>query len=446
MLEYLKQNQKLFPVIVGIIAIIVIGLLWAFVIKTPAYSVIIDGETKFAVVNQDQVNEAISQIEKKEETKCSKDLILANQIEFKRELVKKSSLVKPQDLEKELRKVVNFKALAAEIVVDGKTVAILDCKATAEELLGDLKKNFEKLDEGEKLIELSFEEDIEIKENMVEVNDVMTKEEAYTLITTGTKNPEKYIVEEGDSLWLIARRNSMYVDEIMQANQLSNENLSLGQELILVKSKPYINVIAKVEGEKIESIPFETKVVTDSSAPNSIRVRQAGKDGEKKVVYVATKRNGVIEEKEIKEETILKKAVDKIVVKGNQVTVASRGSGGSGNLDWPTNGSITNRFRSNHSGIDIANRSGTPIKAVESGYVTFAGWQGGYGNFVIVDHGNGLVTRYAHCSSINVSVGQKVSRGQTIAAMGSTGRSTGPHLHFEVLVNGGFRNPLSYLR
>lgn len=446
MFEYLKQNQKLFPITAGIIAIMVIGLLWTFVIKTPAYSVIIDGQVKFAVADQDQVNEVISQIEKKEELKCSKDLVLANEIEFERGLVKKSSVVKAEDLEKELQKVVNFKALVAEIVVDGKTVAVLDCKATAEELLEDLKKKNEKLDEGEKLVELSFEEKIEIKENMVEVNEVMDKDEAYTLITTGTKNPEKYIVEEGDSLWLIARRNNMYVDEIMQANQLTKENLSLGQELILVKSKPYINVIAKVEGEKIETIPFETKVVTDNSAPNSIRVRQAGKDGEKKVVYVATKRNGVIEEREIKEETILKKAVDKIVVKGNQVTVASRGSGGSGNLDWPTSGSITNRFRSNHSGIDIANKTGTPIKAVESGYVTFAGWQGGYGNFVIVDHGNGLVTRYAHCSSIKVSVGQKVSRGQTIATVGSTGRSTGPHLHFEVLVNGGFRNPLSYLR
>lgn len=446
MMEYFMQKRKLFPIVAGIVAILVFGLIWSFVIKTPAYLVIIDGKEVFAVANQDQVNETISQIEKKDEAKTSKDLVLANKIEFKKGLIKKSALVKPEELEKELRKVVNFKALAAEIVVDGKTVAILENKAIAEELLADLKKKYEKLDEGEKLIELSFEEKIEVKENMVEVNDVMSKEDAFTLITTGTENPEKYIVQEGDSLWLIARRNSMYVDEIVQANQLTSEHLSLGQELILVKSKPYINVIAKVEGEKIESIPYETKVVTDSSAPNSIRVKQAGQDGEKKVVYVATKRNGVIEEREVKEETILKKAVDKIVVKGNQVTVASRGSGGSGNLDWPTSGSITNRFSSRHSGVDIANKTGTPIKAVEAGYVTFTGWQGGYGNFVIVDHGNGLVTRYAHCNSINVSVGQKVSRGQTIATMGSTGRSTGPHLHFEVLVNGVFRNPLSYLR
>ncbi|HZJ84078.1 MAG TPA: M23 family metallopeptidase, partial [Syntrophomonadaceae bacterium] len=109
-------------------------------------------------------------------------------------------------------------------------------------------------------------------------------------------------------------------------------------------------------------------------------------------------------------------------------------------------GNITNGYRSSHTAIDIATRTGTPIRAADSGYVTFTGWQGGYGNFVIVDHGNGIVTRYAHCNSISTSTGQRVNKGEQIATVGSTGRSTGPHLHFEVLVNGGFRNPLSYLR
>ena len=129
--------------------------------------------------------------------------------------------------------------------------------------------------------------------------------------------------------------------------------------------------------------------------------------------------------------------------------VASRGGSvvGSGNLSWPINGSITQYFKgSAHTGIDIAGSTGAPIRAADSGIVTFAGYQGGYGKFVIINHGNGLVTRYAHCSSINVSPGESVTRGATIATRGSTGRSTGPHLHFEVLVNGSFANPMSYLR
>ncbi|HZK42891.1 MAG TPA: peptidoglycan DD-metalloendopeptidase family protein [Syntrophomonadaceae bacterium] len=443
MFNYFMQYKRFSPIIIGVL---VIGLLGMFVFKTPACSVIVDGQVKFAVTDQKLVNETISEIKKQEERKCSNSLEVASKVEFKKGLVNRSILVKKADLEKELRKNVEFKVLGAKIVIGNKTIACLDCKTSAQLLLKQLKENFEDVDEGEKLIELDFEEKVEIQESMVAVNEIMSSEDAYTLITTGSKDPEKYTVKDGDSLWLIARRNNMYVDEIVQANQLEKEDLSLGQEIILTKDKPFINVVAKVEGEKIEKIPFETKVVVDRSSSSAIKVKQDGKEGEKKIVYVATKKNGNIENREIKEETILEKAVDKIIVKGNQVTVASRGAS-PGNLDWPVAGNITNRYRgSSHTGIDIATRTGSPIRAVDSGRVTFAGWQGGYGNFVIVDHGNGQVTRYAHCNSINVSTGQNVSRGQNIATVGSTGRSTGPHLHFEVLVNGGFRNPLSYLR
>lgn len=104
----------------------------------------------------------------------------------------------------------------------------------------------------------------------------------------------------------------------------------------------------------------------------------------------------------------------------------------------------TTRF---HSGIDIATSSGNDIVAAESGTVILAsyGYNGGYGNYIIIDHGNGLTTRYAHCSTLYVSVGQSVSRGQRIAAIGSTGASTGPHCHFEVRINGNTQNPVNYV-
>jgi murein DD-endopeptidase MepM/ murein hydrolase activator NlpD len=107
---------------------------------------------------------------------------------------------------------------------------------------------------------------------------------------------------------------------------------------------------------------------------------------------------------------------------------------------------LTQRFWSGHSGIDIANRTGTPIYAADGGYVVAAGrdtW--GYGNQVVIDHGNGFKTRYAHLDKILVKAGQSVKKNDKIATMGSTGRSTGPHLHFEVIKNGVFRNPQPYL-
>ncbi len=119
---------------------------------------------------------------------------------------------------------------------------------------------------------------------------------------------------------------------------------------------------------------------------------------------------------------------------------------------WPTSGVVSSPYglRWNgsdfHPGIDIANDMGTPIVATADGVVTTAGWNaGGYGNMVDIDHGNGIVTRYAHASQVVVAAGQYVRRGQLIAYMGSTGFSTGPHVHYEVRINGQAVNPVSYL-
>jgi murein DD-endopeptidase MepM/ murein hydrolase activator NlpD len=133
---------------------------------------------------------------------------------------------------------------------------------------------------------------------------------------------------------------------------------------------------------------------------------------------------------------------------------AGAGSTGSGALSaagfiWPVNGTVTSgygmRWGRLHEGIDIAAATGTPIWAAAAGTVIYAGWLGGYGNLVVVDHGNGLATAYAHASAILVSVGQSVAQGETVALVGSTGNSSGPHLHFEVRINGAAVDPLLYL-
>lgn len=120
----------------------------------------------------------------------------------------------------------------------------------------------------------------------------------------------------------------------------------------------------------------------------------------------------------------------------------------SGKLLWPTISTrITQYFRWRHTGLDIGDKMGNPIYAVENGTVEQAGWgAGGWGNMVLVDHGNGIKTRYAHASKVLVEAGQQVQKGQAIALVGSTGRSTGPHLHLGIYVNGRAVNPLEYLR
>jgi murein DD-endopeptidase MepM/ murein hydrolase activator NlpD len=145
-------------------------------------------------------------------------------------------------------------------------------------------------------------------------------------------------------------------------------------------------------------------------------------------------------------------------IRAAQARAASRSSAGppavagspsSSGLIWPTSGTVTSgfgwRWGRMHEGIDIAAPTGTPIAAAAGGTVIYAGWMGGYGNLVVIDHGGGLATAYGHQSSIAVGSGSYVSQGQTIGYVGSTGHSTGPHLHFEVRVNGSPVDPLGYL-
>ena len=118
----------------------------------------------------------------------------------------------------------------------------------------------------------------------------------------------------------------------------------------------------------------------------------------------------------------------------------------------PVTGRITSRYgersslrRSTHTGLDIACTTGTDIKVVSNGTVTFSGKKGSYGNLIIVDHGNGVETWYGHCSKLYANVGDNVTAGDVIAAVGSTGNSTGPHLHFEIRINGECVNPQNYV-
>ena len=122
------------------------------------------------------------------------------------------------------------------------------------------------------------------------------------------------------------------------------------------------------------------------------------------------------------------------------------------NLIRPISGTITSRFGSisrvrsgAHTGLDIAASTGTPIKAAASGVVTFSGTKSAYGKMIVISHGNGIETYYGHCSKLYAEVGEKVSQGETIAAVGSTGNSTGPHLHLEIRVNGVAYNPQNYV-
>lgn len=154
--------------------------------------------------------------------------------------------------------------------------------------------------------------------------------------------------------------------------------------------------------------------------------------------------NGSVVDEELLYSKLLKAPQNKIVAIGTKSNIVGMA------FIRPARGYISSYFGQRwgrmHQGIDIAAPTGTPICSADDGVVVFAGWMSGYGNCVIIDHGSGYKTLYGHASKIYTSEGKRVSKGEKIAAVGSTGRSTGPHLHFEVRKNNIPQNPLKYVK
>jgi murein DD-endopeptidase MepM/ murein hydrolase activator NlpD len=226
------------------------------------------------------------------------------------------------------------------------------------------------------------------------------------------------------------------------------DKLKEGQELIVLAYEPYTQVIVKERLTKKYTIDHETDVKEDDSLlKGKTKIKQKGKDGKKSVQYAITKTNGKVTEEKVLDEKILSEPVKEIKLKGTK-EIPSQGTG---SFHWPTvGGTVTSqkgqRWGRDHKGIDIAGSSNSSILAADNGKVVSAGYTtGGYGNKIVINHNNGFKTIYAHLASISVSPGETVKKGQKIGVMGSTGNSTGVHLHFELYKNGALQNPLNYV-
>lgn len=220
-------------------------------------------------------------------------------------------------------------------------------------------------------------------------------------------------------------------------------------EYLLSNDGPNLKVqtVAAMEGE--EEIPYETEQRTDETQyEGEVSVVQEGGTGAKYVKYYSIRINGTEKEKKVISEEVLRQPVKRIEIVGTKERPSPFGTG---EFAQPVSGTLTSdfgeRWGRNHAGIDVGASVGTPIYAADNGTVVYSQYNdGGYGNLVQIDHGNGFVTYYGHCSELLVKVGDVVAKGDLIALVGNTGRSTGPHLHFEVRRNGEPQNPTDYLK
>lgn len=339
------------------------------------------------------------------------------------------------------------------ICINGKNVLYLKQESFAQEALESLKSKYLSEEKNQYILEsIVFGEDIQIVAAESSIMDIRSVEEAVETLARGLDKIEQYTVKKGDTLWTIARDNNVSVDELREVNpQLNGDLLKIGQKLELKGFEPLINVNYTLAMTVQEKVPYDTVFENDSDLYRSQqKVKQEGAYGFREVTYQITKNNGMETQRETLAEKLLSEPIKKIVIRGTKsMVVASRGGQWQGQLEWPLRGPITSgygyRGKEFHAAIDIDGVTGDPLIAAESGTVIFAGVAGNLGKCVAIDHGDGMVTRYAHLSSIDVSEGQKVNRGSSIGKVGSTGRSTGSHLHFEVWIEGEPQNPLRYL-
>ncbi|MEH7386151.1 M23 family metallopeptidase [Bacillus sp. JJ1521] len=432
------------------------------------YHVYIDGKRVGTVDNKNVVEKAIDQkVNSLKDQYQGLSLVADNVsvIEEQAFLPTFNNTTAAKKLEIELEIAAEAKA----IIIDGEPVAYLKNEEDANEALKQLKLQYvneEELQELEarsnseeplpalaegqsRLLDVSFVEKVSTSDEKISPEQVHSPVDTVTLLQKGTLEEKKYQVKEGDVLGSIAVAHELATADLLALNpgMTADALLQIGQELNVTAYKPFLTVAVKKEQNQKETIKFETKI---NDNPNMFKgdrkVTQEGQDGEKTVHYEYKTINGVTTETNKLDEVIIKEPVSEIIEKGTKV-VPSRGSG---QLAWPTVGGYISshvgyRWGSLHKGIDIARPSNYAIKAADNGTVVEAGYDGGFGNKIVINHNNGMKTVYAHMSSINVSVGQTVSKGQQIGVMGSTGNSTGTHLHFEVYINGALKNPLDYL-
>lgn len=349
--------------------------------------------------------------------------------------------------------VLSFASVKAHaIYVNGRPVAEMQTASDAETVLESLKKQYVG-GEGTKVLETAFSERVEIKDDYVDVvsfDGYSTPEDALAYIIRGTKEEKKHTVKKGENYWIIAQYYGVEPHDLEMANPgVKPEAIQIGQEISLVVPKPLVSVRTVEEVTYTDQIPFE--VVYENTASlykGESKTKVNGAYGQRDILAKVVKENGREVTRTVIAEKVVSNPTTKVVYKGTKNPPPKKGSGV---LARPSRGGIVTsefgawRWGRRHTGIDLGMRSGNSILAADGGVVIVAGYTSYYGKYVIIDHGGNVSTVYAHNSALLVNVGEKVFKGQTIAYSGNTGRSTGPHLHFEVRINGVPKNPRSYV-
>ncbi|MDD6310939.1 MAG: peptidoglycan DD-metalloendopeptidase family protein [Firmicutes bacterium] len=374
-------------------------------------------------------------------------------ISFKRKLTLGHEYTKDSNemILKRLTYVGDIKVQAYGIFVDGKKIGAVQSKEIAADVLEGIKERYASKKKGSVIEEAVIVEKVKVELSDTQLHDVYDKDEMIEELCRDREKEIIHTIAKGETLESIAKSYNITPDIITSNNEnIDPKNLEVGAAIAIKEVAPALTVRMTEVRTYDKTIKFEVEKIKDNTLYKGYsEVKQKGKNGKSELTDRTFSVNGQVVETENLETIVKKEPVTKIINVGNKKRPPTVGSG---KYIWPADKEsfvVTSEFKwrwgRQHQGIDMGCPIGTDVLAADGGTVTFAGYMGGYGNLVIIDHQNGMETYYGHNNSLCVKVGDKVYQGYHIAESGNTGRSTGPHIHFGIMVDKTFVNPRDYL-
>ena len=338
-------------------------------------------------------------------------------------------------------------AEATGFYVDGVFYGATDKGEEFEKIIEDFKAPYIT---GAENTSVEFVKDVQLKKGVYLSNSIVSLDALNILLHSEEEGSVYYTIQPGEFLYTIAFDHDLTTNELYALNPQLQDNAvyQVGDKVLVKNERKFLQV--KVLEHKVEDVVIEhdvDEIPNNGMKFNTRDVKTEGVDGLKTVTSNITYIDGVQTSVEIVSEVVITEPVTEVVEVGTnylgQTVIPPTGE-----MMWPVPSSrrMSRGFSAWHNALDILSSHGAAIVASDSGVVVTAGWSNwGYGYHVVVDHGNGIRTLYAHLSSINVTYGQPVEKGALLGGMGSTGNSTGTHCHFEVQDHGIDRDPMLYV-
>lgn len=430
---------------------LVTGLVLVFIFSsTTDYEYSYNGRTLGIVKEQDDVLSVLGLVsdELSQEYGSNIEIDPDQDIVFKKVFSYGREVDNPDTVLKRFTYLGDIQVTSYAIVVDGKEI----CKVESEKVAKDIIQSVidEYLKDDETIYEyVGVAENVEIVESSTVMANIRSKSAAKKLIKSGGQEEKIYTVKEGDTLYGICNKLKVKLKDLENMNKGLdvNSTLHIGQKIKIQNQVSLITVETIEVSTFAESIKYDTEYKESDKYYKGEQVTtRAGQKGKQIVTARLTKHNGKTVDREDLNVEVVREPVTRIVVKGTKKLPPKKGTG---KFSRPVNVAVYRgygmRWGRMHYGLDYAASYGTPIHAADGGTVVATGYSGALGYRVTIDHGAGFKTIYAHCSRFAVKPGDKVYKGQTIAYVGNSGRSTGPHCHFEILKNGKNVNPAAYV-